>query len=151
MAVDKIEPIPEAGFLSFINTAATLFVLDTWAGICVCLMLIFIGLFTAYYLSYSTRKKRLFFVLGSLSLLGFIVALSLTFHKEHLSNTENYGVVFSQEIDVKLEPNLKSEAAFKLHEGAKIRLIEAFQGTWTKIRLSDGKTGWISNDAFKAL
>ena len=151
MAVDKIEPIPEAGFLSFINTGAKLFALDTWAGICVCLMLIFIGFFTAYYLSYTTRKKRFYFVLGSLSFLGFTVALSLTFHKEHLSNTENYAVVLSQKIDVKLEPNLKSEAAFKLHEGAKVRLLETFQGTWSKIRLSDGKTGWISNDSFKAL
>ena len=151
MTVDKIEPIPEAGFLSFINAAAKLFVLDAWSGICVCLMLIFVGFFTAYYLSYSTRKKRLNFVFGSLSLLGFVVALSLTFHKEHLSNTEKYAIVFSQEIDVKLEPNLKSESVFRLHEGAKIRLLESFQETWSKIKLSDGKTGWMSNSAFRAL
>lgn len=151
MAVDKIEPIPEVGFLSFINASARLSTLDTWAGVCVCLVLIFIGFFTAYYLSYSTRKKRFYFVLGSLSLLAFIVVLSLTFHKEHLSDTENYAVVFSQAVDVKLEPNLKSESVFKLHEGAKIRLLESFQGAWSKIRLSNGNTGWISNVDFKLL
>jgi uncharacterized protein YgiM (DUF1202 family) len=59
--------------------------------------------------------------------------------------------VFSQEIDVKLEPNLKSESVFRLHEGAKIRLVESFQENWSKIKLSDGKTGWIPNDAFKGL
>jgi uncharacterized protein YgiM (DUF1202 family) len=52
---------------------------------------------------------------------------------------------------VRLEPNLKSESVFRLHEGAKIRLLESFQETWSKIKLSDGKTGWMPNDAFKLL
>ena len=151
MTVDKIEPVPEAGFLNFINASAGLFRLDTWAIICVCLMLVFIGFFMAYYLSYSTRKKRLFFLLGLLSVFAIFISLSLTFQKERLLNTENYAVVFSRAIDVRLEPNLKSESVFKLHEGAKIRLMESFQENWSKIKLSDGKTGWIPNDAFKGL
>ena len=151
MAVDKIEPVPEAGFLNFINAYARLLPLDAWAVVCVGLMLVFIGFFTAYYLSSSTRKKRLFFLLGSLSVFALFIALSLTFQKERLLNTENYAVVFSQAVDVRLEPNLKSESVFRLHEGAKIRLLESFQETWSKIKLSDGKTGWISNSAFRAL
>jgi hypothetical protein len=114
-------------------------------------MLIFIGFFTAYYLSSSTKKKRLFFLLGSLSVFALFIGLSLTFQKERLLNTENYGIVFSQAIDVRLEPSLKSESVFRLHEGAKIRLLESFQGAWSKIKLADGKTGWIPNDDFKFL
>ena len=151
MAVDKIEPVPEAGFLNFINAYARLLPLDAWAVVCVGLMLVFIGFFTAYYLSSSSRKKRLFFLLGSLSVFALFIALSLTFQKERLLNTENYAVVFSRAIDVRLEPNLKSESVFRLHEGAKIRLLESFQETWSKIKLSDGKTGWMPNDAFKLL
>ena len=151
MAIDKIELVPEAGFLNFINACARLFPLNTWAVICVGLMFLFIVFFTAYYLSYSTRKKRFFFLLGSLSLFALFISLSLTFQKEHLLGTENYGVVFSQPIDVKLEPNLKSESVFKLHEGAKFRILESFQEAWSKIKLADGKAGWIPNDVFKLL
>ena len=151
MTVDKIEPVPEAGFLNFINASARLLPLDAWAVVCVGLMLVFVGFFTAYYLSSSTRKKRLFFLLGSLSFFALFISLSLTFQKERLLNTENYAIVFSQAIDVRLEPNLKSESVFTVHEGVKIRLIESFQGSWSKIQLSDGKTGWISNTAYKAL
>jgi hypothetical protein len=151
MTVDKIEPVPEAGFLNFINASARLLPLDAWAVVCVGLMLVFIGFFTAYYLSSSTRKKRLFFLLGSLSVFAVFIALSLTFQKERLLNTENYAVVFSQAIDVRLEPNLKSESVFRLHEGAKIRILESFQEVWSKIKLADGKTGWIPNDDFKFL
>ena len=151
MTVDKIEPVPEAGFLNFINASARLLPLDAWAVVCVGLMLVFIGFFTAYYLSSSTRKKRLFFLLGSLSVFALFIALSLTFQKERLLNTENYAVVFSQAVDVRLEPNLKSESVFRLHEGAKIRILESFQEAWSKIKLADGKTGWIPNDDFKFL
>ena len=42
MTVDKIEPVPEAGFLNFINASARLISLDAWAVICVVLMLVFI-------------------------------------------------------------------------------------------------------------
>lgn len=151
MTIDKIEPVPEAGFLNFINTSARLFPLNTWAAICVGLMFVFIGFFTAYYLSYSTRKKRFFFLLGSLSFFSLFISLSLTFQKEHLLNIENYGVIFRKAIDVKLEPSLKSESVFKLHEGTKIRILESFQDAWSKIKLTDGKTGWIPNDGFKLL
>ena len=151
MTVDKIEPVPEAGFLSFINASARLLSLDAWAVVCVGLMLIFIGFFTAYYLSSSTRKKRLFFLLVSLSVLALFIALGLTFQKERLLNTDNHGFVFSQATDVRLEPNLKSESVFRLHEGTKIRILESFQEAWSKIKLADGKTGWIPNDDFKVL
>ena len=57
----------------------------------------------------------------------------------------------SSEAEVKAEPNLRSETAFTLHEGTKVLVIEAYNADWSKIKLSNGETGWVSNSELKAL
>ena len=58
--------------------------------------------------------------------------------------------MFSQEALVKSEPNLRSEEAFRLHEGTKVQILDTVKN-WKKIKITDGKTGWISSDNMKAL
>ena len=65
--------------------------------------------------------------------------------------SQTFGILFSQKVRVKSDPNLKSDTAFELHEGTKVQLLETFQESWTKIKLQDGKTGWIPNNDVKAL
>ena len=65
--------------------------------------------------------------------------------------SQTFGILFSQKVRVKSDPNLKSDTAFELHEGTKVQLLETYQGNWTKIKLQDGKTGWIPNNDVKAL
>ena len=151
MTIDKIDDIPEVGFLNFINTSAKTFSLDSWAFISVSFMLLFVSFFIGYYLSKKTKKKRLFFVLSTLVLIAMLCSYSLMVQKNKLLKSEKFGILLSAEVSVMSEPNLKSEFIFKLHQGTKIQLLETYQKTWTKIKLSDGKTGWISNELYKAL
>ena len=59
--------------------------------------------------------------------------------------------LFAQESEVKTDPNLRSEVAFVLHEGTKVQILEFYEDNWTKVKLSDGKTGWIPSSDIKAL
>jgi uncharacterized protein YgiM (DUF1202 family) len=59
-------------------------------------------------------------------------------------------IVFAKEAQIKSEPNLRSTEAFKLHEGTKVQILDTVQN-WKKIKLADGKIGWIVNDDIKAL
>jgi len=43
---------------------------------------------------------------------------------------------------VKLSPDEKSNDAFVIHEGLKVKLEDKVDN-WVKIRLHDGKVGWI--------
>jgi len=151
MTIDAIENIPEAGLSKIVNNAVNIFNFDTWAILTVVFSFLFVILFLTYYFSYSTTSKRLLF-LSSFSFL-FLGLLSLTFafQKYKVVQNDRPAIVFAQETEIHLEPNLRSETAFNLHEGAKIQLIEDYDDNWTKIKLSDGKTGWISREDFKAL
>ncbi len=151
MTIDAIEVIPEVGlskiFKGFVNT----FSFDVWASISVILVIVFVLLFLGYYFSQATAKKRLAFVVSSGSLIVAVVALFFAFQKFEYDRKDQPAIVFAQESEVKTDPNLRSEIAFVLHEGTKVQVLEHYQENWTKIKLSDGKTGWIPNIDIKSL
>jgi tetratricopeptide (TPR) repeat protein len=150
MTIDVVDNIPEIGFSKFVKTFTNMLSFDTWAKISVGLVILFVILFLSYYFSYTSFKKRLAFV-GSLSAVILACsALSLAFHKYNLDKNDKPAIVFAKESQIKSEPNLRSTEAFKLHEGTKVQILDTVNN-WKKIKLADGKTGWIVSDDIKAL
>lgn len=150
MTIDVVDTIPEIGFSKFVKTFTNMFSFDTWAKISVGLVILFVILFLGYYFSYTSIKKRLAFV-GSLAAVVLACsALSLAFHKYNLDKNDKPAIVFAKESQIKSEPNLRSTEAFKLHEGTKVQILDTVNN-WKKIKLADGKTGWIVSDDIKAL
>ena len=80
-----------------------------------------------------------------------LFTLFLAFQKYNLEEKDKPAIVFAKEALLKTEPNLRSDNAFELHEGTKVQILEIFDDNWTKVKIADGKTAWISNDAIKAL
>jgi len=59
-------------------------------------------------------------------------------------------IVFTQESQVRTDPNLSGEETFRLHEGTKVQVLDTISN-WKQIQLTDGKTGWIVSDEIKEL
>jgi uncharacterized protein YgiM (DUF1202 family) len=78
------------------------------------------------------------------------VALAFAFHNYGLMENDRPAIVFAQETQVKSEPNLRSSEAFVLHEGTKVQVLDTVNN-WKKIKLADGKTGWIPQEDIKLL
>jgi tetratricopeptide (TPR) repeat protein len=148
MTIDQFDTIPELETSTFYKKTAQIFSLNGWAIFCILLMCVCVGFFIAYFLSYNTKTKRFFFIMGVISVLILIISFVLLNKKIDLDN-ERYGIIYPQEINVKTEPNLRSETAFVLHEGTKVQIIESFQSSWLKIKLINGNIGWISKNALK--
>ena len=150
MTIDAIDVIPDTGFSKLIKTTTNKMSFDAWAKTSVALVFCFVLLFLIYYFAYSTIKKRLAFI-GSLTLLVLMfVTLAFAFHKHNLDKNNNPAIVFAQESKVKSDPNNRSEESFRLHEGTKVQVLETYND-WKKIKLSDGKTGWLNADDIKML
>ena len=150
MTVDAIDSVPEVGISKLIKNVTNMMSFDAWAKTSVVLIALFVVFFIVYYFTYSTSKKRLAFVTSNASLLLAIAALIFAFHKFKLVNNDQPAIVFAQETKIKSEPNLRSSEAFVLHEGTKVQVLDTVSN-WKKIKLSDGKTGWIANDDIKML
>lgn len=150
MTIDAIDVLPETGFSKLGKRITHTFTFDGWAKLAVAFVFLFVMLFLTYYFSYSTVKKRLAFIASNVSLLLMVITLILAFHKYGLDKNDKPAIVFAQEGKVKSEPNKRSEESFRLHEGTKVQVLDSVKN-WNKIKLSDGKTGWISADDIKRL
>ena len=47
-------------------------------------------------------------------------------------------------------PSASSDEVFELHEGTKVIVLDALDN-WKKIKIADGKTGWIIADDLKEI
>ena len=150
MTVDAIDTIPEVGFSKLINNATNTLSFDNWAKLAVAFVILFVLLFIAYDFAYSTQKKRLAFLTSSMSLILALVFLVFAFHKYDIEKNNQPAIVFAQETKIKTEPNLRSNEAFVLHEGTKVQVLESVDN-WRKIKLSDGKMGWVIEEDIKML
>ena len=151
MTIDDIEIMPEMGFSKIANQVINKYSFDTWAKLSVFFVALFVVLFLAYYFSYSSTSKRFAFLASILSIVLILITLAFTFQRYDHEQKDNPAIVFAQESEIKNEPNLKSEIAFKLHEGTKVQVLEIYNKNWTKIKLANGKTGWIPSVDIKEL
>jgi tetratricopeptide (TPR) repeat protein len=150
MTIDDVEAISEVGFSKFVKNASKTMSFEQWGISAIALVVLFVVLFLTYYFAYSSGRKRLAFIGSMVTLILSFIALAFAYHNYGLMETNRPAIVFAEETQVKSEPNLRSNEAFVLHEGTKVQVLDTLNN-WKKIKLADGKTGWIPQDDIKLL
>ncbi|MEO9077575.1 MAG: tetratricopeptide repeat protein [Gelidibacter sp.] len=150
MTIDAIDKVPEIGFAKFSKNVTNWLTFDNWAKLSVFLMVLFVVFYLVYYFNYGATKKRLAFVASMSFLIMACGAVALAFNNYNLVEKDQPAIVFVKETQVKSEPNLRSSESFKLHEGTKVQILDTVNN-WKKIKLADGKTGWIPKQDIKLL
>lgn len=59
-------------------------------------------------------------------------------------------IIFSLKTGIKNAPSKSSELVFELHEGTKVLILDELDD-WKKIKIADGKTGWMKSDDLKEI
>ena len=150
MTLDNIEELPKSISQKFRDLVILKFTYNTWAIISVSFAFLFAILFLLYHFSYGTRSKRIYFITSGITVI--LVSLSLLFSYEnykYVTNTRT-AIIFAQQTSVKSAPTKSSEVNFLLHEGTKIIVLESLDN-WVKIKIADGKMGWIEEENMKEL
>ena len=150
MTIDAVDTVPEVGFSKFVNTISKTMSFEKWGIMAIIMIILFVTLFLMYYFAYSSMRKRFAFITSIAALVLASIALSFAFHNYNLMENDRPAIVFAEETQVKSEPNLRSNEAFVLHEGTKVQVLDTVNN-WKKIKLADGKTGWIPESDIKLL
>lgn len=150
MTIDAIDKVPEVGFSRIFKNVINKASSDTWAKIAIAGVLVFVFLFLLYRFAQVTTQKRIAFIVSVFSLFVAGFSLLMAFQKDNIESKNNPAIVFAQESKVKADPNNASEELFRLHEGTKIQILEAYKD-WYKIEIADKTSGWIPQDDIKAL
>jgi len=144
--VDKISMIavPQfvSGYKAFVNSISA----DTWGIISLISFFGILGLII-FFLSASQRWIKQ-------TILGFILLFFLTsttaflfgWQQKNWRNSNKEAIIFQPSINVQSTPDQNGKELFVLHEGTKVQIVERFKD-WARIRIGDGKTGWVTQQA----
>ncbi|MFY0628744.1 MAG: SH3 domain-containing protein [Flavobacteriaceae bacterium] len=150
LTIDNIEELPKSLFQKIDESFVKKLSYNEWSIVSVVFSILGVLLFLLFYFSYTSSKKRLFFVTSIISFL-LVIASSIFAIKEHSFQQNNISaIIFAQEVEIKNAPTLNSENIFTLHEGTKVSVLDTVDN-WKKIRIADGKIGWILFDKIKLL
>lgn len=148
--IDKIEPVPELffvewwkGILSFFSSSAwgIIAIASLWcAAVAAALMLV----------TRSFLVQRGMLVVLLLALCAGALGMTAAFQRAHLEDVGHGAIVFAASVPVKSAPDKQSTDLFVLHEGVKVELLDEV-GIWRKIRLADGKVGWLPLEALSVI
>lgn len=150
MTIDAIDTMPETGLARLYKNVTGKLTFDQWAYLGVTFMILFVILYILFYYSnYSTRKRFTF--IGSLLALFFcIISVLFAYVQRADFDKDQPAIVFAEESTVKAEPNITSAEVFVIHAGTKVNVLDQLED-WKKIKLTDGKTGWLPQDDIRLL
>ncbi len=147
---DKIEPVPRLFFEEWWRSAMSLFSADSWSLIGICgLWLTAVGA-GVFIVSRSYLLRKTTFLVTLLLAAATLVSYVGMFEQLHREESEQHAIIFSPSVAVKSAPDAQSVDLFVLHEGVNVELLDAV-GEWGKIRLADGKVGWLLSSSVQVI
>jgi hypothetical protein len=123
---------------------------DTWALIAVITSFLASILFLLYYFSGSSKMKLLYFNTTIFTVFVMLVSVYFAFDNYDIVQKNRTAIIFATKAEIKNAPTNSSEEIFELHEGTKVVILDELDN-WKKIKIADGKTGWIYQDKLKEI
>jgi tetratricopeptide (TPR) repeat protein len=140
--VDKIEPVPQLFIYRWADNLLTLFPRTVQVWLIYSSFLATLGLFGYLLFARTFGARRLALFFGLLAGAWFVISAVFYGINSYRASTTVYAVVMSDVANIKSAPDKKGGDAFVLHTGVKVQVLDEVNG-WKKIRLADGKIGWI--------
>jgi tetratricopeptide (TPR) repeat protein len=142
---DKFQPVPQLAVVTWWNNFSGARSSGSWAWVAVILLWLSL-LFAAVYLFIGNYRK-LIFTTGVFFLLSSMFILLVSVNQHSKAQDAGKGVLISETAYVKSAPDAQGTDVFIIHEGATFKILESSE-EWYKIRLEDGKVGWLTKNYF---
>jgi hypothetical protein len=150
MTIDVIEELPKTFLQKLEANYIQIFSYNQWAVFAVISSFLAATFFLFFYFSYISVKKRIYFLISVFSFILLILSVYISYSQHQKAVSTKSAIIFASKISVTNAPTLNSEEIFVLHEGTKISVLDAVDN-WKKIKLADGKIGWIAANSLKEL
>ena len=143
--VDKIDAVPRLFVYRWVDSMLALFSLSTMGWIVYSFFILTLAAFAFFLYARTYTQKRLSMFAGlvfSTALILTMIGYGVQSYKE--TNTE-FAIVMSDVANIKAAPDSKGNDLFVLHKGLRVQVLDSVNH-WRKIRLADGKVGWIPEE-----
>ena len=150
LTLDRIEELPKSFLQKFQERYLQKLSYDTWGIIAIVFSIVTSILFLLFYFSETPSKKRLYFITSILSLFLLLTTLIIAYKQYDFSKKNRFAIIYTEIIEVKNAPTFNSDDIFSLHEGTKVMVLDEVD-SWKKIKLADGKIGWLEETNLKEI
>lgn len=147
---DKIETLPKFFLFEWWENLLSLFSISGWTYVAYIFFLIILFAIATYFFAKSLKTQRLAFYGGIISALVFVIVIILLIINLNRELNIKYAIIVEQQVITKFSPDSNSGDAFLIHEGLKVK-AEDTVSDWVKIRLIDGKVGWVKKESLKII
>jgi len=139
---DKVDTLPPFFIFNIWEGLLAAFSVSGWTIIVYVVFILLLISVIAYFFSRTATQQRIsFFTVGGVLVLFLLTVILLTVKMNKEFNIKN-GIIVESSVTVKSSPDSTSKDEFVIHEGLKVHLEDKVDD-WVKIRLADGKIGWI--------
>lgn len=143
MTIDVIEDLPKTFFQRFSSNVIQKLTYNTWAILGVTASFLAALLFLLYYFSSSPKRKIFYFNITIFAVFVMTVSVIFAYSNYETTQKSRSAIIFASKSEIKNAPSLNSETVFELHEGTKVTILDELSN-WKKIKLADGKIGWVN-------
>lgn len=148
--VDRIKELPDVPIMAYWDIVVTSFSLNGWLTIFLVFWILLLASIAVYYLVGRAKVQRFALMYGLFNITMIIIVGIFLLSSLHLESTTDYGILLKSTVTAKSSPDANQADAFVIHEGIKFQIEEELSD-WTRIKLADGKVGWLPNDSFEAI
>ena len=149
--IDKITPETEMFFVTWYRSLINLTSVDGWAWTALVFLALAIALALVYLFTEPVWLRKLGFF-GALGLLVcFVIANIFAYTQKQSFVNRSGAIIMSPAVTVKSTPSKQGTDLFILHEGTKVEITDGAMQQWKRIRLADGKEGWLETSQIEII
>ena len=146
----EVKALPHPRILQWRDSFTGLQRADGWAWTAIFMILaLSVSLAMVFYMR-SPAAKKLFLALAAFLLIGIIISFYAAGKQYQMAYKNQHAIVMESNVAARSAPGDNGQELFILMEGIKVE-IKASVNNWSEIRLPDGNTGWLPDDAFEVI
>ena len=149
--IDKITPESEMFFVTWYHSLVNLTSVDGWATIALCALALAIVLVLVYLFTEPVWLRKLGFFGAFALLLVFVVSNFFAFAQKRSFTSRSGAIIMAPAATVKSTPAKQGTDLFILHEGTKVDITDGSMNQWKRIRIADGKEGWVETSQIELI
>lgn len=147
---DKVDTLPPFFIFNLWEGLLASFSVTGWTIIVYIVFILLLIVSVAYFFSRNVSEQRISFFSGAGLAIALVFAIILLVVKMNKEYNVKDGIIVETAVVVKSSPDYSSKDSFQIHEGLKVTLEDQVDN-WVKIRLNDGKIGWISEKSIEII
>lgn len=144
--VDKFQPVPTPPIQQVFADVSSVGSTDFWAITGLGFMLLGVVFFALFVFG---KRRTLISTMAAACIIIGALFQGMAYGKQQLSH-QMFAILQQQNVYVKSAPANSAQDLYIIHEGAKLRVHEEFEG-WAKVTLPDGRPGWLPTDSYEKI